>query len=162
MLMADDTRLRQFLAKLLAWEDAHAGFDAAVANVPATLRGRQPEGLPYSLWQIVEHLRIAQYDILDFCRNAKYEEMKWPDDYWPRSPEPPSPSAWDESIELYRRDRRELQELAANTSIDLHARIPHGSGQTYLREIVLVADHGAYHVGQIVLVRRLLGIWPAA
>ena len=88
--------------------------------------------------------------------------MKWPDDYWPRSPEPPSSSAWDESIELYRRDRQELQELATNTSIDLDARIPHGSGQTYLREIILVADHGAYHIGQIVLVRRVLGIWPPA
>jgi uncharacterized damage-inducible protein DinB len=160
--VTDETSLRHLLARLLAWEDAHVGFDAAVANVPVELRGRQPEGLPYSLWQLVEHLRIAQYDILDFCRNAKYEELTWPDDYWPRSPEPPSAQAWDEAIELFRRDRRELQELAANTAIDLEARIPHGSGQTYLREIVLVADHAAYHIGQIVLVRRLLGSWPPA
>jgi hypothetical protein len=159
--VADESTLRPFLTKLLAWEDAHVGFDAAVADVPVELRGTQPAGLPYSLWQLVEHMRITQYDILDFCRNPRYEEIKWPDDYWPRSPAPPAASAWDDSIDLYRRDRRELQALAANTSIDLDARIPHGSGQTYLREIVLVADHGAYHVGQIVLVRRLLGIWPA-
>jgi hypothetical protein len=157
--MADEGALRELLQKQLAWEDAHAGFDAAVADVPPNLRGIQPTGLPYSLWQLLEHLRMAQHDILDFCVNPNYETMKWPDDYWPTSPTPPSPSAWDESIAGYRADRAALQELAADKKVDLNARIPHGSGQTYLRELLLVADHNAYHVGQLVLVRRLLGIW---
>jgi hypothetical protein len=157
--MSDDTAFRQQLGKILAWEDAHVSFDAVVDNVPAEMRGVQPPGVPYSLWQIVEHLRIAQHDILDFCINANYREMKWPDDYWPRVPAPPTETAWAESVEQYRRDRQALQALAADASIDLEARIPHGSGQTCLREILLVADHNAYHVGQMVLIRRLLGIW---
>ena len=135
------------------------GFDAAVANVPADLRGRQPEGLPYSLWQIVEHLRITRRHPR-LLPQLEYEEMKWPDDYWPRSPEPPSSSAWDDSIELYRRDRRELQELATNTSIDLDAQIPHGSGQTYLqRAAARSRPQRRTTSGQLVLVRRLLGVW---
>jgi hypothetical protein len=157
--MADDTALRSFLQKILAWEDAHVGFDRALADIPENLRGTQPAGLPYSLWQLVEHLRLAQHDILDFCRNSNYREMKWPEDYWPSSPEPPSAEAWDKSIAAYKADRNALEQIAANTKFDLAARIPHGSGQTYLRELLLVADHNAYHVGQIVLVRRLLGCW---
>jgi hypothetical protein len=150
---------RHFLARLLDWEDAHAGFDKAVADIPAELRGKKPRGLPYSAWQIVEHLRIAQHDILDFCRNPRYREMKWPDDYWPKSPVPPSVDAWDRSISAYRRDRKALQRMATNAKLDLDAKIPHGTGQTYLRELLLVADHNAYHVGQLVLLRRLLGTW---
>lgn len=157
--MKADTALRGFLARLLAWDDAHVSFDAAVADFPARLRGTQPPGLPYSGWQLVEHLRIAQHDILDFCRNPDYKEMKWPDDYWPRSPAPPASAAWTGSIRQYRRDRKRLQQLAADPKVDLYARIPHGSGQTCLRELALVVDHNAYHVGQLVLVRRLLGIW---
>jgi uncharacterized damage-inducible protein DinB len=156
-----DAALRELLSKQLAWEDAHASFDAAVANVPVEARGQQPAGVPHSLWQIVEHLRRAQHDILDFCRNADYQELKWPDDYWPPSPEPPQAGAWDESIAQYREDRRAFQDLTLDPDIDLYARIPHGSGQTYLREILLAADHAAYHVGQLVLVRRLLGIWSS-
>jgi uncharacterized damage-inducible protein DinB len=144
---------------MLAWADAHAGFEAAVANIPANLRANQPPGLPYSAWQLVEHLRITQHDILDFCRNPDYTELEWPKDYWPASPAPPSEAAWNESIDTFRRDREALQKLAADTTVDLTARIPHGSGQTYARELVLVADHTSYHVGQLVLVRRLLGIW---
>jgi hypothetical protein len=157
--MADDAALRQLLQKVLAWEDAHVGFDRAVADVPPNLRGRQPQGLPYSLWQLVEHLRLAQHDILDFCRNPNYREMKWPDDYWPSAPEPPSAAAWDKSISDYKVDRKALEQMAADTKLDLGGTIPHGSGQTYLRELFLIADHNAYHVGQIVLVRRLLGCW---
>ena len=154
-----DKALRTHLRKLLDWRDAHAGFDAAVDGIPPEFRGRQPEGLPYSPWQLLEHLRLAQHDILDFCRNPEYGEMKWPDDYWPASAEPPSAEAWDESIAGYRADRDALKQLAAEA--DLFAEIPHGSGQTYLRELLLVADHNAYHVGQLVAVRRLLGIWPS-
>jgi hypothetical protein len=158
--MKDDKPVRELLARMLAWEDAHVGFDSAVADIPAEVRGTQPEGLPYSAWQIVEHLRITQHDILDFCVNPNYEEMRWPEDYWPQSPEPPDKAAWDESLARFRKDRAALQKLAADESLDLNARIPHGSGQTYLRELVLVADHSAYHVGQLVLLRRLLGAWP--
>jgi uncharacterized damage-inducible protein DinB len=160
--MADDKALREQLAHLLAWGDAHVTFDAAVEAIPVKLRGKRPARLPHSIWQLVEHLRIAQYDILDFCINPHYNEMKWPDDYWPTSAAPRSASAWTTSLRQYRRDRRALQALAADPSIELGAAIPHGSGQTYLRELVLVADHGAYHVGQIVLVRRLLGIWSGS
>jgi hypothetical protein len=157
--MMSEALLRDLLARILTWEDAHASFDAAVADVPPDARGRQPDQVPYSPWQLVEHLRIAQHDILDFCRNADYEKLTWPEDYWPASPAPPSDAAWDESISQFRADRLALERLAADTSIDLAARIPHGSGQTYLREIPLAADHAAYHVGQLVLVRRLLGVW---
>jgi hypothetical protein len=154
--------LRAQLAAILEWQDAHATFDAAVDGISPEMRGREPEGLPYSPWRLVEHLRITQWDILDFCRNADYQEIRWPDDYWPPAAEPPSPEAWDESIRAYRADRDALKALAADPEVDLFARLPHGSGQTYLRELLLVADHGAYHVGRLVAVRRLLGIWPGA
>ena len=157
--MSLEDAVRELIGRSLAWDDAHAGFDSAVAAIPPSLRGRQPDGVPYSPWQLVEHLRRAQHDILDFCRNAQYEELTWPDDYWPSSPEPPSPGAWDDSVRQFRADRTALQELAGDRQIDLTARIPHGEGQTYLRELVLVADHTAYHVGQLVIVARLLGVW---
>ena len=161
--MTDSTgALRAQLASYLDWHDAHASFDAAVDGVPADKRGLTATGVPHSLWQLLEHLRIAQHDILDFCVNADYEEMKWPDDYWPKSPAPPTPGAWDQSIAAYRRDREAMQALARDPAVDLFAKIPHGSGQTCLREILLVVDHAAYHIGQMVFVRRLLGIWPAA
>ena len=151
--------LLEHLRKLLDWEDAHVGFDSAVKDVPEELRGTVPDGSAHSLWQLLEHLRICQLDILDFCRNPGYVEMPM-QDYWPKSAAPPSARAWDESLAAFRRDRKELKALAANREVDLFARIPHGSGQTYLRELVLVADHNAYHVGQLVALRRRLGIWP--
>jgi hypothetical protein len=157
--METDAHLRDLLARLLAWEDAHVTFDAAVAGIPVAHRGVVPHGLPYSLWQLIEHLRRAQADILDFCVNPQYEELQWPDDYWPPSASPPSDAAWDESIEAVRRDRAAMQQLAGDAHIGLAAKIPHGSGQTYARELVLAADHAAYHVGQLVLVRRALGDW---
>jgi hypothetical protein len=159
--MADDGILREHLRKLLSWEDAHVGFEAALAGLPMALRGTRPPGAPHSVWELVEHLRVAQHDILDFCVNPGYRVLTWPDDYWPRSPTPPSEEAWDASMRGYLGDLESLRQLAADASIDLGARIPHGSGQTYLRELLLVADHTAYHVGQIVIVRRLLGQWPA-
>jgi uncharacterized damage-inducible protein DinB len=154
--------LREQLAKLLAWGDAHTTFESAVSDLPAHLRGVSPADLPYSPWQLVEHLRIAQHDILDFCRNPGYTELRWPDDYWPSSAAPPAPSAWDNSIRQFKRDRAELAKLSTDSKIQLDARIPHGSGQTYLRELLLAADHAAYHIGQLVIVRRLLGAWPPA
>jgi uncharacterized damage-inducible protein DinB len=157
-----DTQLRDQLAKLLDWQDAHVNLDRAVSDIPAELRGRKPANAPYSAWQLVEHLRITQKDILEFCRNPDYEEMKWPDDYWPRSEAPPSSADWDRSLKEFRRDRKALQQLAADPAIDLFAPIPHGDGQTYLRELLLVADHTAYHVGELIVLRRILGIWPSA
>jgi DinB family protein len=157
--MAADDPVREQLRRLLAWEDAHVGFDAAVADIPVEFRAERPSGLPYSPWQLVEHLRRTQHDILEFCRNPKYEEPAWPDDYWPASETPPSPAAWNDSIRQFREDRAALQKLAADPDVDLTARIPHGSGQSYLRELVLAADHAAYHIGELVVVRRLLGIW---
>jgi hypothetical protein len=155
----ENTHLRDLLARLLAWEDAHVSFDGVVAGIPVAHRGMVPTGLPHSPWQLVEHLRLAQHDILDFCVNPQYEELQWPEDYWPSSAAPPSESAWDESIDAVRRDRAALQQLARDATIDLAGKIPHGSGQTYARELVLAADHAAYHVGQLVLVRQALGDW---
>jgi hypothetical protein len=153
------TPVRDLVGRALAWKEAHATFEDAVKDIPANLRGARPEGLPYSAWELLEHLRIAQHDILEFCVDPDYKEMKWPDDYWPPSPAPPSDAAWEESIRGFVADRKAIQDLAADTSRDLEAKIPHGSGQTYLRELVLILDHNAYHIGQLVLVRRLLGIW---
>jgi len=159
--MDQDEPLREHLRKLLAWEDAHVDFEGAVEAIAPERRGEAPAGIPFSPWQLLEHLRITQHDILDFCRNAQYRERAWPKEYWPDSPTPPGASSWDESVAQYRRDREGLKALAADRSVDLFATIPHGNGQTYLREILLVADHNAYHVGQLILVRRALGIWPA-
>ena len=157
--MTYEAAIRQHVGRLLAWEDAHVGFDAAVDGVPGALRGVKPPGLPYTPWQLLEHLRRTQHDILEVCRNPAYRELNWPDDYWPGAPAPPSPAAWDDSVAAFRQDRTALQQLATDPDVDLTATIPHGSGQTYLRELLLVADHSAYHVGELIVVRRLLGIW---
>jgi hypothetical protein len=130
-----------------------------VNGVPAAARGRKPQGLPYSPWQLLEHLRLSQRDVLDFCRDPAYVEQKWPDDYWPPTEAPPDAAAWDRSVAAFRRDRDALKALAADTRLDLFTTIPHGSGQTYLRELVLMIDHNAYHVGELVAVRRALGVW---
>jgi uncharacterized damage-inducible protein DinB len=151
--------LRSQLVALLDWRDAHVDFDTAIANVPDDARGRQPAGLPFSPWQLLEHMRIAQRDILDFCREPVYEEPRWPDDYWPETVAPPAPGAWDASVAAFREDREAMKRLAADTSIDLLDKVPNGDGQTYLRELLLIADHNAYHIGQLVAVRRLLGAW---
>jgi DinB superfamily len=151
--------MRQQLANALDWGHAHADFDKAIDGLPVRLRGRRVKGLPYSAWEILEHLRIAQHDILDFCRNPHYLELKWPDDYWPKTSAPPTAKAWTQSIAAFRRDRNALKKLTTNPTITLTKRIPHGSGQTYLREVLLVLDHNAYHVAELVVLRRLLGAW---
>jgi uncharacterized damage-inducible protein DinB len=158
-LPTNEKALRRQLAEFLDWRSAHVGFDAAIVKFPPTRRGTIPPGFVHSAWQVLEHMRIAQHDILDFCRNPKYAAMKWPDDYWPPTPAPASEAAWTRSITAFRRDRRAMQQLAEDPRVNLSARIPHGSGQTYLREVLLVADHTAYHVAQIVDIRRALGIW---
>jgi uncharacterized damage-inducible protein DinB len=154
-----DTAERDHLARALAWGEARPTFEDAVADLPAALQGSTPERLPYSPWQLLEHIRITQHDILDFCVNPKYEEIAWPDAYWPKSTAPPSDVAWDASVRKVQEDRAALQALVSDPSLDLTARIPHGTGQTYLREILLVIDHTAYHVGELIVVRRLLGAW---
>ena len=154
--------LRSHVASVLSWQDAHVSFDAAIASVPIEKRGVKPHGMPYSLWQLLEHLRITQRDILDFCRPEGYVELEWPADYWAKSEEPPSEGAWEESIRGFREDLEQMRALAADPAVDLFAVVPQGTTQTYLRELLLVADHNAYHVGEIVAARRSLGIWPAA
>jgi hypothetical protein len=154
-----DAALRQHLGKILDWEDAHASFDSAVKGIPPRLRGAAPPGLPHSPWQILEHIRRCQRDILDFCVNPAYVEPGSMEEYWPDGAAPASDTAWEESVAAVKRDRAQLQRMAHDTSVDLFAQIPHGSGQTYLRELLLVADHTAYHVGQLVDARRALGIW---
>jgi len=146
---------------VIAWGDAHVTFDAAVEDLKPDLRGKRPDGCPHSPWELVEHIRIAQRDILEFCVADRYGEHTWPDDYWPASPEPASPHAWDQSLAGYREDREALELLVRDPNVDLSARTPHATQptQTYLRAILLIADHTAYHVGQLVLVRRLLGAW---
>lgn len=152
--------MRTTVARLLDWQDAHVGFEKVIAGLAPDLRGQAPGGLPYSPWQLLEHIRLTQHDILEFCRNPSYEELDWPGDYWPKSASPPSAAAWDKSVAGVRQDREELKQLALNPDIDLLARVPAGDGQTYLRELFLVADHTAYHLGELVVVRRALGAWP--
>jgi uncharacterized damage-inducible protein DinB len=152
--------MRTAIARLLDWEDAHVGFEKAVTGLPSELRGQAPSGLPYSPWQLLEHIRLTQHDILEFCRNPAYEELDWPEDYWPESASPASAAAWDKSVAAVRKDREALKQLALDPGLDLLARVPAGDGQTYLRELLLVADHTAYHLGELVVVRRALGAWP--
>jgi uncharacterized damage-inducible protein DinB len=151
--------IRDHLVRVLDWEEAHVGFDKAIDAIPADKRGVKAPGFEYSAWQLLEHMRLAQDDILDFCVNPNYvHTMKWPDDYWP-APEPPSADAWQESIASFTRSREKVKALARDVD-DLTAKVPTGKAdQTYLRAILLIADHTAYHVGQLVALRRALGIW---
>lgn len=160
MTSTNEQAVRAIIASALDWQEAHATFDAAVANFPAHLRGTRPPNFPHSGWELLEHIRIAQEDLADFMQRADYHVIKWPDDYWPKSPEPPSEAAWKESIAAVLRDREHIKEIAMRPSIDLAAKIPWGTGQTYLRTVLVAVDHTAYHVGQIIAVRRLLGAWP--
>jgi len=157
--MANDKALRQHVINLLKGGQAHVEFDAAFKAFPAGLRGKRPQGAPHSGWEVLEHLRIAQWDILEFSRNPKHKSPDFPEGYWPRTPEPPDQAAWDHSLEAFRADLQALCDLVADKSTDLFAEIPHGDGQTVLREALLAADHNAYHLGEAVLLRRLLGAW---
>ena len=152
--------MREYFVRLLDWEEAHVGFDKAVRGIPVAKRGARPRGFEHSPWQLLEHIRIAQEDILDFCLNPDYAHtMKWPDDYWPRSPKPPNPRAWAKSVASYGRTRERMKQLAREVK-KLDAKVPTGTAtQTYARAILLTADHTAYHVGQLIAVRRALGVW---
>jgi hypothetical protein len=155
----NDQSLREHLVSLLQGGNAHLDFDSTVKGLPAELRGKRPKGSPHSPWELLEHLRIAQRDILEFSRDAKHQSPKWPEGYWPKMPAPTSAAAWSKSVKQFREDLKAMCALVQDSSTDLFARIPHGDGQTILREALLVADHNAYHIGQLVLLRRLLGAW---
>ena len=156
MAKQETVPLRKHVADLLRMKGAHVNLEAAVSGFPAALRGIKPKGAPHSAWQLLEHIRIAQEDILDFCRNPNYREKKFPDDYWPATEAPPDEQAWEKSIQQFQQDLKEMQDLVADTKLDLLAPIAHGKGQTLLREALLVADHNAYHLGQLVFVRKTL------
>src|ERR1700746_896016 len=148
--MNTDQALREHILYLLKGGGAHLSFDRAIAGLPVKLRGGRPRGLPHSPWRLLEHLRIAQWDILEFCRNPKHVSPKFPEEYWPKGDAPPDDAAWEHSISALRADLRAMQDLVNNSATDLFAAIPHGEGQTILREALLVADHNAYHLGQLV------------
>jgi hypothetical protein len=154
-----ESGLRKQVSKTLDWHDAHLDWPEALKDFPAKLRGARPPGTAHSAWELLEHVRIAQWDILEFSRNPRHVSPDFPAGYWPKSPVPPSAAAWQRSVRAFFRDRRAMQKLVASSTTDLFAPIPHGSGQTVLREALLVADHNAYHLGQFVLLRRLLGAW---
>jgi uncharacterized damage-inducible protein DinB len=155
------TSWREIVASSLDWEQAHAGLERAVNGLAPDLRGRRPDNFPHSVWELVEHIRITQHDLLDFCTNPKYHEPHWPDDYWPSSREPRDDAEWTKSLRAIARDRDALKKFTIETDVDLTSRIPHGTGQTYLRTVLVAVDHMAYHVGQIIAVRRLLGAWQS-
>ena len=151
--------LRQHLLELLAGGSAHAKFEDVVKGLPAKLRGTKPARFPHTPWMLLEHLRLAQWDILEFSRNAQHVSPPWPGGYWPKTEGPPNAAAWNKSVQRFRRDLKAMQKLVTNHKTDLFARIPWGDGQTILREALLVADHNAYHLAQLVDLRRMLGMW---
>jgi hypothetical protein len=156
--MSTDRTLRDQLGNLLDWDNAHIRFGDAVKDFPRELRGRRPAGGPHSPWELLEHLRIALWDILEFTRDAKaHVSPEFPSGYWPESAAPPSDAAWDESVAAYRAHLRAFADLVNDERVDLFAPIPGGEGKTPLREAVLAADHNAYHLGQLMMVRRILG-----
>ena len=148
--------LRDHLSRALAWDSAHVSLEDAVKGLPARLRGKRPKGFTHSPWELLEHIRLAQRDLLDFCRDPDYEEGDWPDAYWPKSPAPPSPRAWAGSLKAVVADRKAFQDYVATTP-DLFAEVPGHPGKTILRSVLLAIDHTSYHVGEIVVVRKILG-----
>jgi hypothetical protein len=157
--MAHLKSLRKHLVNLLTKAEAHASFEDAVKDVPPAARGKKAESAPHTLWELLEHLRIAQWDILEFSRDAKHKSPKFPKGYWPKTPAPPNAKAWDKSVKDFLADRDAMCKLIEKKSTDLFAEIPHGDGHTILREALLMADHNSYTIGEIVLTRRVLGVW---
>ena len=157
--MKNQEALRKHLLGLLKGDGAHAGFDRAVNDLPVELRGKRPRDAEHSPWEVLEHMRIAQWDILEFTRNPRHVSPEFPGGYWPSVQTPPDAKAWDKSADTFRRDLESMAELVANDSTDLFASILHAEGKTILREALLLADHNAYHLGELVLLRRLLGAW---
>ncbi|MCU1337098.1 MAG: transporter [Bryobacterales bacterium] len=154
--------LRKQLVEALKGGDAHTDFDSAVAGFPVQRAGEKPAGAPHTAWQLLEHMRITQWDILEFSRNPKHVSPDWPEGYWPPTESPPEKVSWGKSVRAFRADLKAMQKLVADPARDLFAPIPHGEGQTLLREALLLADHNSYHLGQLVMLRRLLGVWHSA
>lgn len=152
--------LREQLSRALDWGEAHVDWKKAVKGVPAKDQGKRPKGSSHSPWELLEHMRIATWDILEFSRDAKHKSPEWPREYWPKKPAPPTASAWQKSVKALEHDLEQMKELVNDPKMDLTAPIAGGSGQTILREALLIADHNAYHLGQLVIMRRLLGCWP--
>ncbi|HEX6983183.1 MAG TPA: DinB family protein [Balneolaceae bacterium] len=157
--MKSSKSIRDLLLEQLAEKNAHIDFERAVDNLSVEDAGSPVEGLPHTIWQLIEHIRIAQNDILEFCKNPDYEEINWPDDYWPKSSEPTNKEALTASIQTVKDGIQEMREMVENPGNELQAPFPHGNGQTLFREAMLIVDHNAYHIGQIVQIRRLLGSW---
>jgi hypothetical protein len=157
--MASDTAWREQLVQLLRGGHAHATFDDVIRDFPLDRVGVRPAGAPHSAWELVEHMRIAQKDILEFSRSAEYVSPQWPEGYWPKSPAPKRESQWNESVLAFHHDLARFEALIQDPAQDLNRKFPWGDGQTLLREALLIADHNSYHLGQLVLVRRLLGAW---
>jgi len=155
----NDRALREHVLYLLGEGGAHLSFDDAIKGLPAERRSEKPSGMDHSVWDLVEHIRIAQADILEFSRDRKHKSPEWPEGYWPANNKPPTTAQWNASIKNVRADLKAMQGLVKNPNTDLFAKIPWGDGQTILREALLIADHNAYHVAQIVDVRKLLGVW---
>jgi hypothetical protein len=154
--MKTNDPLRLHLVNLLTKAEAHVELESSLKDFPRDLRGQKPEGAPYTPWQLLEHIRIAQWDILEFSKDAKHQSPKWPEGYWPETEAPPDDKAWDKSVKQVLADLKAMSDLLSDVKNDLFAPIPHSDGQTLLREVLLVVDHNAYHLGQIVLLRRIL------
>ena len=157
--MAETDALRQHVLDLLRGHNAHTDFDTVMADFPSRLRGVKPTGTAHTGWQLLEHMRIAQWDILEFSRDPKHKSPAWPEGYWPKTEAPPAAASWNNSLRSFRADLKAMAKLVGDKKTDLFAKIPHGSGQTILREALLIADHNSYHLGQMVVLRRLLGAW---
>jgi hypothetical protein len=153
--------LRDELVRLLSGEGAHADFEEAVRDFPTELRSAKPAGTPHSAWELLEHLRLAQWDMLEFSRDPKHKSPDWPSGYWPTQPAPPDEAAWERSVAQFRSDREAMKKLVSDPNSDLFKRFEHGDGQSLLREALQMADHNAYHVGEMVFLRRTLGAWPS-
>jgi len=158
--LIDETILRDYLRRALNWHESHVDWKKAVEGVPAKLQGKRPAGAEHSPWEVLEHMRLATWDILEFSRDPKHVSPDWPSGYWPKKPAPPNAAAWSKSVKALERDLDAMGKLVTDPKTDLLAPIPGGTGQAILREALLIADHNAYHVGELVLVRRLLGCWP--
>jgi hypothetical protein len=162
MAKTDDAVLREQLVAFLNGGQAHAKFSDAVAHFPANRISERPEGLPYSAWQLVEHIRIALHDLLEFVTNSEYVEMEWPGNYWPKDAAPGKDQSWDEALKAIQADLKSFEALVHSPDSNLYATIPWGkNGETLLREVLLAADHTSYHVGELILLRRVLGIWKS-
>jgi hypothetical protein len=158
-MIDSDKLLRDNLVQLLKGGHAHTTFDQAVRGFPVERAGERPPGSPHSAWELLEHLRLAQKDILEFSKSADYVSPKWPEGYWPKNPGPADPGDWKKSVDEFHVDLKAFEAMLRDATIDVYARFPWGDGQTLLREALVLADHNSYHIGQLVLVRRLMGVW---